>query len=94
MPECVRDDEGGYQLDEETGDYIQPPDAEVCFVAVTDANGSMTSDPFDTMSPECVDQEANLEFKFAMRPGSPWRGRDRRYEVVCSVDPELPAPMP
>ncbi len=94
VPECVRDDEGGYQLDEEMGDYTRPPEAEVCFVAITDANGSMTPDPFDSMSVECVDQEGNLEFKFVMRPGSPWRGRDRRYEVVCSVDPEAPAPMP
>jgi hypothetical protein len=73
VPECLRD-ANGYVIDLQTNDYTMPSDADnVCFAMLVDKVG-MTADPEDDMSDYCADQNFNLEFEIARRPGFPAPG--------------------
>jgi hypothetical protein len=92
IPECARD-EHGYVLDAETHDYQMPSDdVHVCHAYMTDDSIS-TPNPDDDMSPECVDDYFNLEFKISRRPGHPAAG-GTRITATCSLSehPSLTCP--
>ena len=94
LDECLRD-ELGYVLDADSGDYAMPDaTTNVCYAVLTDdpdAPGS--SSTLDDLSPECSDQNFNLEFKIARRPGFPALG-GTSISATCSLAdfPELECP--
>lgn len=92
IPECARD-EMGYIIDAETHDYQMPSDdVHVCHAILTD-DAMSTPNPEDDMSPECTDQNYNLEIKIARRPGHPAPG-GTRVSATCSLSdyPSLTCP--
>jgi hypothetical protein len=92
IAECLRD-ANGYVIDPQSNNYSMPDDASnVCYALLVDPN-SLTTDPYDDMTPECVDLNFNLEFKIARRPGFPAVG-GTSISAVCSLDdfPEVTCP--
>jgi hypothetical protein len=71
IEECATDASGSYIIDPTSNDYVMPAeDVDVCFAMLTD-DMMATSSTADDMSPECTDQNYNLEFEIARRPGVP-----------------------
>lgn len=82
LPPCQRDDQG-WVIDPETNDYTPPAGEDRCWVWLTDAEG-LTSDPYDDMSAECVDNETVGEIKIARRPGAnSYMPYDSHVELRC-----------
>ncbi len=83
IEECLRD-ASGYVIDPGTNDYAMPADGvNVCYVALTD-DSMMTPATTDDMSPECVADNFNLEFKVIRRPGFPAEG-GTAISATCSL---------
>jgi hypothetical protein len=73
VEECLKD-ANGYVFDPATGDYAMPnDDVNVCYAALTDPGG-LTPSLGDDMSPECLDENYNLEFEIFRRLGFPAAG--------------------
>jgi hypothetical protein len=92
IPECARD-EHGYIINAETHDYQMPSDdVHVCHATLIDDMMS-TPNTADDMSPECTDQNFNLEFRISRRPGHPAAG-GTRITATCSLTehPSLTCP--
>ena len=94
VPECLRAADGSYAIDPENEEPTIPTeDAEVCFAARTDADGTLTPDPADDMSPQCAEHNFNLEFQLVRRPGNAAPG-GTSYSTDCYLAdfPELSCP--
>ncbi len=84
IEECATDAAGAYIFDPNTDDYAMPSDdINVCYALLTDDSMSTTSTA-DDMSPECSDQNFNLEFKISRRPGFPAAG-GTSISATCSL---------
>ena len=93
LQECAKD-ANGYIWDTGTMDYQMPSDdVNVCYALLVDDTGSVTSDPNDDMSDECTEDNYNLEFKIARRPGYPAVG-GTAISATCSLAdfPEVDCP--
>lgn len=77
---CERD-ANGWVLDEGSYNFTIPDGQSFCWAWLTDTNGT-TANPYDDMSPECVESERPAEYKLAARPGSliPY---DSYYQLRC-----------
>ena len=90
LDECLTD-ANGYVLS--GTDYTMPADGvNVCYALLTDPNMS-TGSTGDDMSEVCTDQNFNLEFKIARRPGFPAAG-GTSISATCSLAdfPEVTCP--
>jgi hypothetical protein len=84
LEECAKDASGNYIFDQTTLDYAMPSDdINVCYALLTDVTMA-TQSIADDMSPECADQNFNLEFKISRRPGFPAAG-GTSISATCSV---------
>jgi hypothetical protein len=84
IEECATDAGGAYIIDQTTNDYAMPSDdINVCYALLTDDVMS-TASTADDMSPECSDQNFNLEFKISRRPGFPAAG-GTAISATCSL---------
>ncbi len=84
LEECKRSADGSYTIDPATNDYSMPADqVDVCYALLVDAGGQ-TGDAADDMSDECADNNYNLEFKIARRPGFPAPG-GTAISATCSL---------
>ncbi|KIG11845.1 hypothetical protein DB30_02397 [Enhygromyxa salina] len=82
IQECERD-AAGYVLDG-NGDYSMPgSDVNVCYALLTD-DSMQTGSVGDDMSDYCKDENFNLEFKIARRPGYPATG-GTSISATCSL---------
>ena len=94
VPECTRDTEG-YVIDESYGDLAMPSDdANVCYAMLTDdPDNPLTGTTTDDLSPNCADDNFNLEFRIVRRPGFPAPG-GTSMSAVCSLAdfPEVECP--
>jgi hypothetical protein len=83
LQECLTD-ASGYVIDGATDDYTMPATGvNVCYALLTDdvmATGSIDDD----MSAFCSDENYNLEFKIARRPGFPATG-GTSISATCSL---------
>jgi hypothetical protein len=92
VEECLKDG-SGYVIDPNTNDYSMPSaDINLCYALLTDESMS-TSSTYDDMSPECIADNFNLEFKVARRPGFPAAG-GTSISATCSLAdfPEVTCP--
>lgn len=84
IEECATDAAGAYIIDGSTGDPAMPADnINVCYALLTD-DAMATPSPDDDMSPECSDQNFNLEFQISRRPGFPAAG-GTSISATCSL---------
>jgi hypothetical protein len=68
-------------------------DVNVCFAMLVDPDGTLTPDPADDMSPECVEYNFNLEFVVERRAGFPGvDGTAVVPECVLADCPDLDCP--
>jgi hypothetical protein len=81
-PACERGDQG-WVIDPNTNDYQLPDGVDTCWSWQTDADGTLSPDIADNMSPECTDQAVSGEWKIARRPGAGFIPYDAHYELRC-----------
>ena len=73
IPECLRDGNGAYLTDSESGEFVIPQDSDdACYVTLTDSS---------EMSSVCVDRGHNLEFKIVERESAEFD----QITVTCEV---------